>query len=99
MRLTLGNSLLHVSSRAVGVIGGIPVGVTYELRTDPGWTTGRLEIEVAYVSIPDLAVTRHAQRYTRIATGYRYESGHFTADVTVDEDGVVIDYADLWQRV
>ncbi len=32
-------------------------------------------IDVAYVSVPGLAVTRAVQRYTRTPTGYRYESG------------------------
>ncbi len=57
---------------------------------------------VAYVSIPDLAVSPVRQRYTRLAgTGsYRYENldNGFTADLTVDADGLVVDYPGPWRR-
>jgi hypothetical protein len=56
------------------------------------------DIDVAYVDVPSLTVTRAAQRYTRTSTGYRYEAGSFTADLTVDAAGLVTDYADLWRR-
>lgn len=57
---------------------------------------------VAYVSIPDLAVSPVRQRYTRLAgTGrYRYENleNGFVADLTVDADGLVVDYPGPWRR-
>ena len=56
------------------------------------------EIDLAYVSVPDLIVTRATQRYTRTETGYRYESGTFRADLQVDPDGLVTTYSDLWRR-
>jgi len=55
-------------------------------------------IEVAYVSVPEFAVKRASQRYTRTEAGYRYESGSFTADLEVDADGLVTTYSDLWRR-
>jgi hypothetical protein len=60
------------------------------------------EIQVAYLHIPDLRVERVPQRYTRVAPQrYRYEglSTGFVAEITVDEDGLVIDYPQLCRRV
>jgi hypothetical protein len=64
------------------------------------------ELDVVYVSAPDLTARRVIQRYTllrRDADGaaplYRYESGSFRADLTVDSDGFVSDYPGLWRRV
>ncbi len=60
------------------------------------------EIAVAYVHVPELRVERVAQRYTRVAAQrYRYEglSTGFVAEITVDEDGLVMDYPQLCRRV
>jgi len=63
----------------------------------------RQPIEVAYISTPDLQVTRVEQAYTCIALNreYRYEGifRNFSADMTVDEDGLVIDYPTLFTRL
>jgi hypothetical protein len=59
-------------------------------------------IQAAYVHIPDLRVERVAQRYTHLAKQrYRYEglSTGFVAEITVDADGLVIDYPQLCRRV
>ena len=56
------------------------------------------DIDVAYLSVPRLTVSRARQRYRRLDCGYRYESGRFAADLTVDDADVVIDYPDLWRR-
>lgn len=57
---------------------------------------------VAYVSIPDLAVSPVRQRYTRLpgVGRYRYENLEtgFAADLTVDDDGLVVDYPGPWRR-
>ena len=71
------------------------------------WAPGRAqELDVVYVSAPDLTARRASQRYTLLerdaddgAPLYRYESGSFRADLTVDGDGFVSDYAGLWRRV
>ena len=71
------------------------------------WAPGSpQDLDVVYVSAPDLTVRRASQRYTRLGTGpddnatiYRYESGSFKADLTVDGDGFVSDYPGLWRRV
>jgi len=58
------------------------------------------EILVGYIDVPTLTLRPAAQRYTRLTDRtYRYESGSFRADVTVDDAGLVIDYVRLWRRV
>jgi len=60
------------------------------------------EIAVAYIELPALSVQPSMQRYTCLdARRYRFESlaTGYTADLTVDEDGLVIEYPDLWKRV
>lgn len=58
------------------------------------------DIRVAYVDVPSLTVRPVSQRYTRVADAtYRYQSGSFSADVTVDAAGIVVDYQGLWRRV
>jgi uncharacterized protein len=68
------------------------------------------EFLMAWVSVPWLAVTPSRQRYTHVRSGLqyepglpwpgplsviRYESGSFSADVTFDADGLVVDYPGL----
>jgi hypothetical protein len=60
------------------------------------------EIDAAFVTIPDLEVRVARQRYTRLGPNeYRYEGleTNFTAVLTVDDDGIVIDYPQLSRRV
>lgn len=66
------------------------------------------DIEVAYVPLPgqaagDFLPRRVEQRYTRLMTdgGYRYEGlgTGFLADLTVDADGLVVDYPGVFRRV
>jgi len=55
-------------------------------------------IQAAWVRFPDLTVEKNAQTYTRLdEVTYRYSSGTFEAELTVDEDGVVARYAE-WER-
>jgi len=59
-------------------------------------------LEVAFVAIPELRVDIVPQRYTRLdLLRYRYEglSTGFTAEITVDEDGLVVDYPRLCRRI
>ena len=68
------------------------------------------EFLMAWVSVPWLAVTPSRQLYTHLRSGpafepglpwpgplsvIRYESGDFSADVTFDAEGVVVDYPGL----
>ena len=60
------------------------------------------EINAAWVRFPELTVERLPQRYTRLAENrYRYESrdSGFTAELEVDEEGLVVTYEGLWERV
>ena len=55
-------------------------------------------IRAAWVRFPEMSVTKAAQTYTRVdELTYRYASGTFEAELTVDEDGLVAAYAD-WRR-
>jgi hypothetical protein len=63
------------------------------------------EIVVAYIKVPDITLQPFGQRYTCLniqAQGgtYRYDSvvSGFTADLSVDNEGLVIDYPGLFQR-
>jgi hypothetical protein len=59
---------------------------------------------MAWVSVPDLSVDANAQRYTFVrqsADGgavINYSSGSFTADITFDADGLVVDYPGIATR-
>ena len=61
------------------------------------------EIRVAYVAVPDLALTFAPQRYTCLDPGrrYRFESleNGFTAELPVDPQGLVLDYPGLFRRL
>ena len=63
---------------------------------------GSAEIVTAYVSFPSLDVAADGQRYTRLGpTTYRYESldSDFVRDIEVDEDGLVLQYPGLFERI
>jgi len=65
-----------------------------------GQTSG--PITAAWVRFPELILEPLPQEYRRIAERrYRYSSrgGEFVADLTVDDDGLVLDYEGLWRRV
>ena len=55
-------------------------------------------ITAAWVRFPELAVVKAKQTYTRLDEfTYRYESGTFTGELTVDDDGLVAQY-EVWRR-
>lgn len=59
------------------------------------------DIKVAYILVPDLSLRAAPQRYTRLADRlWRFDSldKDFTADITVDEDGFVVEYQGLCRR-
>ena len=59
---------------------------------------GTKTIQAAWIRFPELTVVKAAQTYTRLDEfTYRYASGDFSAELTVDDDGLVAAYAD-WQR-
>ncbi len=60
------------------------------------------DVSAVYVSFPDLEVTLDEQRYTRLDEDiYLFESldSDFEAEITVDLDGVVVDYPGLFERL
>lgn len=68
------------------------------LGSRPGEVT---EITVAYVLAPELRLHAGRQRYTLLGEGsWRFEAPQtgFTADISVDAEGFVLDYPGLFQR-
>ncbi len=71
------------------------------------WRVGQVrEFSMVYISVPALAVSVEAQRYTCLdqsATGatFRFEalSSDFSAMLPVDASGLVLDYPGLFQRL
>jgi hypothetical protein len=63
-------------------------------------------LDMAFVRMPSLQVVSAVQRYSGVeayearkgAAVVRYESGSFRADITVDADGVVLDYPAVARR-
>ena len=67
------------------------------LRAAPGTTA---ELVAAWVLVPSLEVVPARQRYTVIdQRTIRFESAGFAADITVDDDGLVVDYPGIATRV
>lgn len=59
---------------------------------------GSATIKVALVTFPELTVATVTQTYARLDEDtYRFASGTFEAQLTADEDGLVIDYS-AWHR-
>jgi hypothetical protein len=55
-------------------------------------------IQAAWLRFPELTVVKAAETYTRLDEfTYRYASGTFEAELTVDDDGLVAAYAE-WRR-
>jgi uncharacterized protein len=63
----------------------------------------RRQFRMAWISAPDLTVHPQPQAYTRLADRlYLFENldgSGFRAELPVDEDGIVLDYPDLFRRV
>lgn len=60
------------------------------------------EIVAAWVRFPELALEPLSQEYERLSERtYRYSSrgGAFTAELLVDENGLVLEYGGFWKRV
>jgi hypothetical protein len=55
-------------------------------------------IKAAWVRFPELTVFKASQTYTRLDEfTYRYASGDFDSELTVDDEGLVASYAE-WRR-
>ena len=63
---------------------------------------GEYELPVAWVSLPDLSVHLVRQTYTAASSDagvVTFRQNDFTADLTVDDQGLVLDYPGLARRV
>jgi uncharacterized protein len=63
---------------------------------------GPVDLVMAWVSVPDLAVRRSAQRYEPIddrTVRFVSRDSDFRADLEVDEDGLVVRYPGMAERV
>ncbi|MER7822967.1 putative glycolipid-binding domain-containing protein [Streptomyces sp. NPDC096097] len=70
----------------------------HDLHRRPG--SGPHDFLMAWVSVPDLAVSANRQTYTPLARGgqgtrVRFSSGDFHSDIEFDERGLVLDYPEL----
>lgn len=55
-------------------------------------------IKAAWLQFPELQIVKAEQTYTRLDDfTWRYASGAFSAELTVDDEGLVTDYA-AWRR-
>ena len=92
-----------VAARALRGCTDVDLGCSPSTNTLPirrlGLAIGKSQtIQAAWVRFPELAVVKAAQTYTRLDEfKYHYASGTFEADLTVDDDGLVAEYAD-WHR-
>ena len=80
-------------------LGFSPITNTLPIRRLELPVHGSAEVRAAWLRFPEMRLERLDQRYTRAdARCYRYESGGgaFTADLTVDEKGVVVQYDRYW---
>ena len=84
-------------------LAGSPFTNTLPIRRrDLGPDVGAVEFRMLYVPFQTFEPTVDEQRYRCQRPGlYRYEAvdRSFAADLSVDEDGLVIDYPDLFHRI
>lgn len=59
------------------------------------------DVSATWLQFPELQIVRLDQTYTRLASNlYRYATAHgFSANLEVDDEGLVTRYGDLWIRV
>lgn len=74
------------------------------LRHNLHRTRGEVDFLMAWVSVPDLAVTLGRRRYEHVAVEgdaayVKYISGDYTAEIVLDHGGFVLEYPDLAIRV
>jgi uncharacterized protein len=87
------------------VAGALDVDLTVTPATNTlpirrlGLAVGRQrDLRMAWVRFPGLEVIPSAQRYERLAADrWRFAAGDFTAELTVDPDGLVLDYGGLFR--
>jgi uncharacterized protein len=80
-----------------------PFTNSFPIRREPMAVGSRRQFRMAWIFAPDLTVRPQRQAYTRLAERlYLFENldgSGFRAELGVDEDGIVLDYPDLFRRV
>ena len=81
-----------------------PFTNTLPIRRAPLAIGETRRFRMAYIPADTMEPFADEQTYTRLGERvYRFENGegddYFTADITVDEDGLVVDYPGLFERV
>lgn len=80
-----------------------PFTNTFPIRRRPMAVGERVEFRMAWVSAPALTVEPKPQAYTRLADRrYRFDmldGSGFSADLPVDDEGLVLDYPGLFERM
>ncbi|HEU4691059.1 MAG TPA: putative glycolipid-binding domain-containing protein [Vicinamibacterales bacterium] len=80
-----------------------PFTNSFPIRREPMAVGERRQFRMAWIFAPDLTARAQPQAYTRLADRtYRFESldgSDFRADLSVDGDGIVLDYPGLFRRV
>jgi len=80
-----------------------PFTNSFPIRREPMAVGERRQFRMAWIFAPDLTVHAQPQAYTRLADRlYLFENldgSGFKAQLPVDEDGIVLDYPDLFRRV
>lgn len=80
-----------------------PFTNSFPIRREPMAVGERRQFRMAWVLAPALTVQPQAQAYTRLADRlYLFENldgSGFKAELPVDDDGIVLDYPDLFRRV
>jgi uncharacterized protein len=102
-----GGNWSHNGHRLEQVAGCIDVDLEWSPSTNTlpirrlGLASGETKsVGAAWVRFPSLEVQRIEQSYERLAERrYRYRSGRFTADLAVDEDGMILQYGVNWKAV
>jgi uncharacterized protein len=101
----------HGDGRAIDELDGCmdvdiwptPFTNSFPIRREPLAVGERRQFRMAWIYAPDLTVRPQPQAYTRLADRlYLFENldgSGFTAQLPVDQDGIVLDYPDLFQRI
>jgi len=76
------------------------------LRSGIGTHLRSVELQAAWVSVPDLSIKLDSQRYTWVGCAegsshilYEAIDGSFSSEISFDGDGLVVSYPGIAQRV
>jgi hypothetical protein len=102
-RLTDGQAIDELDGCLDIDIWPTPFTNSFPIRREPMELGERRELRMAWILAPDLTFQPQPQAYTRLADRrYLFENldgTGFRAELDVDEDGIVLDYPELFRRV